>query len=275
MGYHVSNLTGILMYRGTKSDIIYIQQLGRTLSSGSSDSALVFDVVDNLHRLAAYNIADENGNKITANKKKAVQKKKEKVSIWKVENGRIIDTEGNAAPFNMENGKIVDLNGNETNLIVDKDTGMVVDTISPDADYMHCNDITEENVNRVDLTDGLTMNGHTATYREFIAKAVAEPMSQRCRIAINLHFDAWCRFNGIENPISNKESHLSEGMTKEEFLAFYKDVIDRNELAYPLQDAEKLVRYGTDGKSKMVPLKVCADAKNVSIGAILDLLGVA
>lgn len=62
---------------------------------------------------------------------------------------------------------------------------------------------------------------------------------------------------------------------REEFLSFYKGVIDVHQLTYPLQDAEKLVRYGTDGKSRMVPLQVCADAKNVSIGAILDLLGVA
>lgn len=275
MGYHVNNLTGILMYRGTKSDIIYIQQLGRTLSSGASDSALVFDVVDNLHRLAVYDIADVNGRKLTKSKKKATQKKKAKVSIWKVEEGQVIDTEGNAAPFEVKDGKIVDLYGNETNLIVDEETGMVVDTADVDKDYLHCNDINEDSVNRVDLTDGFTMNGHTATYREFIAKAVAEPMSQRCRIAINLHFDAWCRFNGIENPISNEESHMAEGMTKEEFLAFYKGVINRHQLAYPLQDAEKLVRYGADGKSRMVPLQVCADAKNVSIGAILDLLGVA
>lgn len=275
MGYHVNNLTGILMYRGTKSDIIYIQQLGRTLSSGSNSSALVFDVVDNLHRLAVYDIANVNGEKLTASKKAAIQKKKVKASIWKVKEGQVVDTEGNAAPFKVKDGKIVDLNGNETNLIVNEENGIITDSINDNKDYLYYNDITEENVNRIDLTDGFMMNGHMATYREFIAKAVAEPMSQRCRIAINLHFDAWCRFNGIENPISNAESHKTEGMTKEEFLAFYKGIIDTNDLTYPLQDAEKLVRYGTDGKSKMVPLQVCANAKNVSISAILDLLDIA
>ena len=68
---------------------------------------------------------------------------------------------------------------------------------------------------------------------------------------------------------------MTEGMTKEEFLAFYKGVIDKHQLTYPLQDAEKLVQYGADGNSRMVPLQVCATAKNVSVGAILDLLGVA
>ena len=54
MGYHVNDLTGIVMYRGTSSSTIYIQQLGRALSTGSENACIVFDVVDNLHRKAVY-----------------------------------------------------------------------------------------------------------------------------------------------------------------------------------------------------------------------------
>ena len=53
-GYHIDDLTGIFMYRGTQSDIVYIQQLGRVLSSGSANNGIVFDVVDNLHRKSLY-----------------------------------------------------------------------------------------------------------------------------------------------------------------------------------------------------------------------------
>lgn len=55
MGYHVSDLTGVVMYRGTKSDIVYIQQLGRVLTSATdAATGIIIDVVDNLHQRAAY-----------------------------------------------------------------------------------------------------------------------------------------------------------------------------------------------------------------------------
>lgn len=54
MGYHVNDLTSIIMYRGTKSNIVYSQQLGRALSAGSDKPCIVFDIVDNLHTSALY-----------------------------------------------------------------------------------------------------------------------------------------------------------------------------------------------------------------------------
>ena len=54
LGYHVENITGVMMCRGTESGIIYIQELGRVLSTGSEKRAIVFDVVDNLHNHAVY-----------------------------------------------------------------------------------------------------------------------------------------------------------------------------------------------------------------------------
>ena len=57
LGYHVNDLTGILMYRCTASSIIFAQQLGRALSSGSDQQCLVFDIVDNLHRKSLFTLA--------------------------------------------------------------------------------------------------------------------------------------------------------------------------------------------------------------------------
>ena len=49
-GYHVDNITGIVMLRKTRSNRIYNQQIGRCLSSDeNSDSKLIFDIVDNIH----------------------------------------------------------------------------------------------------------------------------------------------------------------------------------------------------------------------------------
>lgn len=49
-GYHVSDLTGIMMFRETISDIIYAQQIGRCLSVVNKNSSIIFDMVENLYK---------------------------------------------------------------------------------------------------------------------------------------------------------------------------------------------------------------------------------
>ena len=66
-GTHIDGLTGIIMYRSTQSATVYLQQLGRALSAGSDYSALVFDVVDNLHRKAVYRVEPQNNNILRRN----------------------------------------------------------------------------------------------------------------------------------------------------------------------------------------------------------------
>lgn len=48
MGYHVDNITGIMMLRGTKSEVVYYQQLGRCLSVTSEHHPIVYDMVRNI-----------------------------------------------------------------------------------------------------------------------------------------------------------------------------------------------------------------------------------
>lgn len=47
-GYHVSDITGIMMFRKTISNIIYSQQIGRCLSVIQKDATIIFDFVENL-----------------------------------------------------------------------------------------------------------------------------------------------------------------------------------------------------------------------------------
>lgn len=70
MGYHVDNLSGIGMYRGTSSGIIFAQQLGRVLSSGSSKPAVVFDFVDNIHRESMYQVLGKMPKKVIINRER-------------------------------------------------------------------------------------------------------------------------------------------------------------------------------------------------------------
>lgn len=47
MGYHVDDITGIIMLRGTRSEIIEKQQIGRCFSVNAKHSPIIFDFVDN------------------------------------------------------------------------------------------------------------------------------------------------------------------------------------------------------------------------------------
>ncbi|MCR5117118.1 MAG: DEAD/DEAH box helicase family protein [Lachnospiraceae bacterium] len=50
LGYHVDDLSGVVMLRATESDIIYKQQIGRCLSIASQNTAIIFDFVGNMFR---------------------------------------------------------------------------------------------------------------------------------------------------------------------------------------------------------------------------------
>lgn len=52
-GYHVNDITGIMMFRQTISNIIYIQQIGRCISVVQKESTIIFDFVENLHRTSS------------------------------------------------------------------------------------------------------------------------------------------------------------------------------------------------------------------------------
>lgn len=48
MGYHVKGITGVALMRGTKSEIVYYQQIGRCLSVKATKSPIVLDFVNNV-----------------------------------------------------------------------------------------------------------------------------------------------------------------------------------------------------------------------------------
>lgn len=49
MGYHDDDITGIMMLRGTRSEVIYYQQLGRAISVTSEHNPLIYDFVNNVN----------------------------------------------------------------------------------------------------------------------------------------------------------------------------------------------------------------------------------
>ena len=113
-----------------------------------------------------------------------------------------------------------------------------------------------------------------ATYRELLAKAVAEPMSQRCRMAIHIHFRKWCEAMNVPYPITKEELNRMNNVSSDDFVEHFRTLLASKHLDYPLQDAEQLLAFGEDDTDR-IPLRICAKIKNVSVRAILDLLELA
>jgi hypothetical protein len=154
----------------------------------------------------------------------------------------------------------VDAHGTQSTLVYSCDTGVIYDCGSPSG--KNINEITKECLNAT---------GHDATYREIIAKAVAEPMEQRCKFALELHFRTWCHNHRIKYPISDDRLNRMYGLRKKDFYNEFSRIIKANKIAYPLQDAQQLINVGKD-KSGDVPLEICAKARNVSVSQIIDTL---
>lgn len=152
MGYHVNNLTGILMYRGTESGIIYAQQLGRVLSSGNKLPGIVFDVVDNLHRESMYEVLGHTSEK-TENKKARFRELQWQVQMYQ---------ETNDSSYKLSSDEFKEYRELKQ--------------------FMQNYARRGGNQNALQPED-LIATKFEATYRELIAKTVAEPVSMRCRQA--------------------------------------------------------------------------------------------
>ena len=160
MGYHVGDLTGIIMYRGTYSNIIYSQQLGRVLSSGDTSRKIVFDIVDNLHRKSVYSMLNDSSQATATLTEDEMSEYKELVNRT-----RDRDTEGNTIPLTAE----------EYNRFLE---------LSKKLKYTE--DAKKGKIGNNTLTkEDLLVTSYDATYRELIAKAEAESIAMRCRQAWN------------------------------------------------------------------------------------------
>ncbi len=215
MGYHLSDLTGIFMYRCTHSDIVYIQQLGRALSSGSDRPCIVFDIVDNIDRHSLFDTYDRDTVISISQRKK----------LEAISNGTYSDT----YEIKTNSGEIIRIPNNQ---YYDKET----DTIR---------DKWWRNCNVIEPSDFIS-TGFEATYKQLIKKVVAEPMLQRCKMAFANHFRFWCHENNLPFPISDKELRETYGYSKNEFNQYFYNLVKQNKFNYPLGDAEQLKKQGLD-----------------------------
>jgi hypothetical protein len=127
------------------------------------------------------------------------------------------------------------------------------------------------NVNTIRRED-IIMDGREATYREIIAKLVAEPVHQRCKMALELHFRKWCFARGIPYPITNEEMERLAGLTRKDFMAEFERNVNAISPDYPLHDVKRLLTIADE--VGIPPLRMFAKLKNVSIPQILEVMGV-
>ena len=266
VGYHVNDLTGILMYRGTTSSTIFIQQLGRALSVGQNNSAIVFDVVDNLHRKAVFELKSSLTNKQLKNKTPKEQHEAKQTDykigddgktlvIHDEKTGEIIESQ-----YHIDEDDIIrDEFDNPATIVFDRENDIIYD--AGDEKSNDINKLTKECI---------TATGHAASEREFIAKAMAEPAVHRCRFAQELHFRSWCYKNNIPYPITDEDLEKMHNMSKEDYYKEFCKIVKANKLDYNIQDAKEILQMGKD--DDQIPLSICAQAVNTSINAMLDLI---
>ena len=63
-GVHVKGVSGVILFRPTISPIVYMQQIGRALTSGDSDTPLILDVVNNFEALCNISTIQQEMNDI-------------------------------------------------------------------------------------------------------------------------------------------------------------------------------------------------------------------
>lgn len=185
LGIHIDDITGILMYRTTKSHIVYSQEFGRVISSGATNSAIVFDVVDNIHIQAVYSVlGKESVYTAAARKRKAylLSKKALYDRYQQFSKGLITAsdlTKNELSIFTaIQNGTepaptFTKLDESELNALIRR--------FNQPSTKLLVSQLKKEDLFAIDLV---------ASYREEIAKTVAEARSMRCR-------QAWAHWNEI------------------------------------------------------------------------------
>lgn len=177
MGYHVNSLTGIVMYRGTESGILYAQMLGRIFNSGSKRTGIVFDLVDNIHRESMYDVLGHMP-KETVERKKIYKNMLTAIVNAGVDPDVITKTYLNSIMNQQDEDEIID--EKISNLITTfgyeklRDFCELHRTFGPNSAKYNNNILYQED---------LIVTGWEAKYRDLIRKTVAEPIAMRCRQA--------------------------------------------------------------------------------------------
>ena len=262
LGYHVKDLTGIIMYRGTTSDIIYVQQMGRCFSATMENACIVFDIVDNTHRKALW-VKNKNEEQQSRTKKGY----RSKPHHEDVATSIYIEHDLGGYEFIRHASDEEKLKfGAKIETHFDKQYILLPDEyFDPEEStvkikwWLACDTIYEKDIEMVGLM---------ASYPELIAKLVGESLSKRCLDALELHFKRFCREKEIPFPIEWDALREQYGYDKQDVINELIKLIKNTTKEYPIGDAKKIMT------ATSIPLDTFAKWKNVSIRNILKILGI-
>lgn len=68
---HIDGINAIIMLRGTQSEVVYYQQLGRVLSISGTNNPIVIDMVNNCDNMEGYSFNHSLINTIESNNREA------------------------------------------------------------------------------------------------------------------------------------------------------------------------------------------------------------
>lgn len=201
LGYHVDDLTGIIMYRCTSSNIVYIQQLGRALFSHKH--GLVIDIVNNIKRKALY----DNYCRAEELSYKERQKMEQQANGTWSDTYITTDSEGNEIEL-------------DKSLILDKDTNEI--RVKWQRQYAPI------------TADDFILTGIEAKRKDLEKKIIAESFAQVAHKFLLNYFKIWCeKIVHIPFPISVKQMELVYGYTREEFVEWFDNVLVEENITFP------------------------------------------
>lgn len=271
MGYHINDLTGIVMYRGTSSSIIFNQQLGRALSSGNSEACVVFDVVDNLHRKATFDL--RNTSKESLIKRDTINK----ISKF-IQSGITVDDIDVMSDKDIiamseickseDVGTIIDLNGSSPRDIKPLRNRLkkLLEDGAPQW-WKFCNTVSRDDV---------ILTGHEAKYYEFITKTCAEPLAYRARGALINHLIIFMQLRGMCESVYDFKLYDLRVLDDGEFCKAIKTFIIDNDITYPFYNKDKFIELFLNGdEDSILNIKRLLQSAGTSIERFMELLEVA
>lgn len=208
LGYHVNNLTGIIMYRCTSSNIVYIQQLGRALFSHKR--GIIIDVVNNIGRKALY---DNYLRSEEISYKERLKKEEILNGTW--EDTYVITTnEGEELSIPKE-------------YYYDKDSGQILRKWT-----RNCNSLRP---------DDYIVTGVEASRKQLEKKVIAESFIQVAHKVLLNYFKLWCEnVVNIPFPISMAQMEKAYGYTREDFKKWFEGVIKEEHISFPYHTLKTL-----------------------------------
>lgn len=253
-GYHVDSLTGILMYRGTSSSIVFNQQFGRALSSGDGQPCVVFDIVDNIHRKNVYNINSRGKTKSRKMKTKLDIEQLVGVDVTNLTNNekaqlrRLLTDIGSKDISEITEDyvehamKILNKTENFKELDEDEKVAVLMSL------YKYASQFYDKQwwkcTNRI-LPEDLHPTSHYAKYEEMLIKVLGEPLTQRCKRAGDMYFIRWCAMQKESEDEVNMPNTVDE-LTCHGKLNVFANAYARSWNVKPEQMLDAILKFDKD-----------------------------